>query len=628
MLAKKLDPPTKGLSTGQIVAFDHIVKGSNEWQWTLGTLGKLDENSAVVDLWGIHQGSVDTLKSILSREVDNEMQKMKNYQNLLLAAREKLASIRSSNEDDVSRVRCRFDDCRDALGGFDEVDYREILSQGSPSPVAMASLKAALAIVKCDPSIDEYYKWDDVQVEYRKMNALSGILKADVVSKIYPSVESMKRTFTDPRLSLEAARKDSDTVAAIYAWVVSALEYQEAYTKVTNDSRIQEQNDAIASAIAGMKACRDRVTKLKEELNAKNPAALPGQVTSFTKTSVKMTIPLSAIISVTHVERGVTDCALTDNEVKSILVDAKKLRFQYKDKLRQLGDSFVESEAELRTLQVYSSELEERFYFLEHYFTSALRDEQGINEKLAEEMHALNADVDDLKRDLEDLMSKLEDQEGQLAEKDLELAAYRKKRAEAKNVRSNDPELREVDKKNEGNARAARGHPDPKEILSEPLLSVTMDEYAAKRNDFQDASGELEKALEELARATEECEKLNKELEEKDKELGAFREKRFDAKSVRLADPELSAADRQNGLNDNLPRSSRQAVRQAADPQILAKEPLLSVTFDELEAARSKLAGAEKELEDLARDIENLEEELDGEKNKNREMEQEKGKVE
>ncbi|CAJ1022342.1 hypothetical protein IOCL2690_000325200, partial [Leishmania lindenbergi] len=111
-LSSNINPAFPQLKVGQVVVYDYL-HAAKTWQWTLGTVREITDYTAVVQQWGPHTGDSDTLRSILLREVDTENGRMKSYQDMLALAREKLASIRRSNEDRVSRVRGHFDKARE-----------------------------------------------------------------------------------------------------------------------------------------------------------------------------------------------------------------------------------------------------------------------------------------------------------------------------------------------------------------------------------------------------------------------------------------------------------------------------------------------------------------------------------
>ncbi|CBZ37553.1 hypothetical protein, conserved, partial [Leishmania donovani] len=412
-----INPAFPQLQAGQVVAYDYL-HAAKTWQWTLGTVREIKDYTAVVQQWGLHTGDIDTLRSILLKEVDTENGRMKNYHDMLAIAREKLASIRRSNEDRVSHVRGHFDKAREKVELIDEVDLRKVTAQAAPSPVAVAVLKAVWAVAKCDPTAVEFYEWADVQLEYRKPAALDEIAKTDVLAKLYPSAESLQQSLEqDPKLNYKAAARDSPVVASLHAWVITALAYQQAYNLLAHDKRIQEQNDAIAAAIAGMKACRAKIAKLKDELSSKDTAALPGQVTSFTRTSVLVTIPLSAVISPVNVDTDVKRCVLTKDEVEQIPIDAKITRYAQKQKLAITGSHLLDQYAAATTTHIYVTELEDRLFFFQHYMASALRDAQtaavDAHQRLAVSLH--------------------------------ELEAFRQKRHDAKKARAAEPELADAD---------------------------------------------------------------------------------------------------------------------------------------------------------------------------------------
>ncbi|CBZ37554.1 hypothetical protein, conserved [Leishmania donovani] len=153
-----------------------------------------------------------------------------------------------------------------------------------------------------------------------------------------------------------------------------------------------------------MKACRAKIAKLKDELSSKDTAALPGQVTSFTRTSVLVTIPLSAVISPVNVDTGVKGCVLTKDEVEQILFEAKATRFQLKSRMNSIACRYVEAAAELHTLSLYTAELEKkRLYLQEHYFSSIIRSGEAEakwerTEDTQKEIDRLNALVAELQK--------------------------------------------------------------------------------------------------------------------------------------------------------------------------------------------------------------------------------------
>ncbi|XP_010698271.1 flagellar attachment zone protein, putative, partial [Leishmania panamensis] len=403
-LSSNINPAFPQLKVGQVVVYDYL-HAAKTWQWTLGTVREITDYTAVVQQWGPHTGDSDTLRSILLREVDTENGRMKSYQDMLALAREKLASIRRSNEDRVSRVRGHFDKAREELERIDEVDLRKVTAQAAPSPVAVAVLKAVWAVAKCDPTAVEFYEWADVQLEYRRRAALDEIAKMDVLAKLYPSAESLQQSLEHgPKLNYKAAARDSPVVASLHAWATTALAYQQAYSLLAHDKRIQEQNDAIAAAIAGMKACRAKIAKLKEELSSNGTTTLPEQVTSFTRTSVLVTIPLSAVISPVSVDSRMKECVLTKDEVEQVLLGAKAMRFQLRSCINLITSKYVMAAAELHTLSLYTAELEQRrLYLQEHYFSTIIRSgEAGSkaerSEETQEEVNRLKALVAELQK--------------------------------------------------------------------------------------------------------------------------------------------------------------------------------------------------------------------------------------
>ncbi|KPA82081.1 putative flagellar attachment zone protein [Leptomonas pyrrhocoris] len=607
MLANYISPTAPPAKVGQVVAYDYLYNNKT-WQWTLGTVREINEYTATVQQWGLHTGDADTLRSILSREVDGEGNRMKSFQDSLALARDALASTRRNNEDRVSAVRDRFDKARGALELIDEVDLRKVTVQAAPSPVAVAVLKSALSVAKCDPTAVEFYEWADVQVEYRKPNALDSIIKTDVVAKLYPSPDTLLRTFEqDPKLNYKAASRDSPVVASLHAWVTTALAYQQAYNNLNNDKSIQEHNDAIGAAIAGMKACRAKIATLKDELAAKKASARPEQVTSFAKTSVLVPIPLSTVICPVDVDGKVEGCVLTNDEVTRILADAKATRYQQKQQMCIVVSRLLQQYATATTTDAYAKELEERLFFLQHCYGGALRDAQ-------------TAAKED-KRQLDDLAR--------------EVAAHRQRRYDAKQARAKDPALaaeddsarqnprtsgstgssrRTADGPAEANNAKPRGTESqerafaatqpvsPEVIAQEPLLIATANELQQLRDEAEklaraaadlqekvekldkklaqsgrecdDSLGKLQAALDELDDRKEEADKLAAEnakmqneleqlrkaaeladdlkdelaikdadLVDKDAELAAHRQKRHDAKKARSDDPELAAAD-------------------------------------------------------------------------------------
>ncbi|CAM71541.1 conserved hypothetical protein [Leishmania infantum JPCM5] len=616
MLARYLDPSVHPLRVGQVVAYDYL-HAAKTWQWTLGTVREIKDYTAVVQQWGLHTGDIDTLRSILLKEVDTENGRMKNYHDMLAIAREKLASIRRSNEDRVSHVRGHFDKAREKVELIDEVDLRKVTAQAAPSPVAVAVLKAVWAVAKCDPTAVEFYEWADVQLEYRKPAALDEIAKTDVLAKLYPSAESLQQSLEqDPKLNYKAAARDSPVVASLHAWVITALAYQQAYNLLAHDKRIQEQNDAIAAAIAGMKACRAKIAKLKDELSSKDTAALPGQVTSFTRTSVLVTIPLSAVISPVNVDTDVKRCVLTKDEVEQIPIDAKITRYAQKQKLAITGSHLLDQYAAATTTHIYVTELEDRLFFFQHYMASALRDAQtaavDAHQRLAVSLH--------------------------------ELEAFRQKRHDAKKARAAEPELADADGVEpssgptssrsptgraapRGQSAAPRGTAsqqhkllgpayqsiDPATIANEPLYAVTIEEYKAKDAAGERAMDEAERMADEVQRLAVELEdakaaadKLAEELAAKDEELAAHRQKRHDARQARASDPALAAADAvaprsgKGAASPHVGAVQRQAVDPATvpvAPAVIAEEPLYVATAEELQHVRDFADQLAEELE-------------------------------
>ncbi|AIN97562.2 flagellar attachment zone protein, putative [Leishmania panamensis] len=611
MLAAYVDPPAHQLRVGQVVVYDYL-HAAKTWQWTLGTVREITDYTAIVQQWGPHTGDSDTLRSILLREVDTENGRMKSYQDMLALAREKLASIRRSNEDRVSRVRGHFDKAREELERIDEVDLRKVTAQAAPSPVAVAVLKAVWAVAKCDPTAVEFYEWADVQLEYRRRAALDEIAKMDVLAKLYPSAESLQQSLEHgPKLNYKAAARDSPVVASLHAWATTALAYQQAYSLLAHDKRIQEQNDAIAAAIAGMKACRAKIAKLKEELSSNGTTTLPEQVTSFTRTSVLVTIPLSAVISPVSVDSRMKECVLTKDVVKRIPVDAKITRYEQKQKLAITVSHFLDQYAAAISTRIYATELEERLFLIQHYLVSALRDAQA---DAVEQNQRLAASLQ-------------------------ELEAFRQKRHDAKKARITEPELVDADsiepnRRRTSSCAAPRGTPsqhpsrsevahqsiDPATIAKEPLYAVTIDEYKAKDTAGQRAAAEVDRMVDEVEYMTDEVQRLTAELEDakveagrlaeelvaKDEELKAFRQKRHDAKKARASDPVLAAADAVAPCSVHAayatPNSSRKGAappfvgavpHQAFDPitmpvspAVVAAEPLYMATAEELQHVR------------------------------------------
>ncbi|CBZ30206.1 conserved hypothetical protein [Leishmania mexicana MHOM/GT/2001/U1103] len=542
---------------------------------------------------------------------------MKNYHDMLGVAREKLASIRRSNEDRVSHVRGHFDKAREKVELIDEVDLRKVTAQAAPSPVAVAVLKAVWPVAKCDPTAVEFYEWADVQLDYRKTAALDEIAKTDVLKKPYPSAESLQQSLEqDPKLNYKAAARNSPVVASLHAWVTTALAYQQAYNLLAHDKRIQEQNDAIAAAIAGMKACRAKIAKLKDELSSKDAAALPGQVTSFTRTSVLVTIPLSAVISPVNVDSDVKRCVLTKDEVEQIPVDAKITRYTQNQKLAITASHLLHQYAAATSTRIYATELEDRLFFFQHYMASALRDAQAgavqANQRLAHSLH--------------------------------ELEAFRQKRHDAKKARAAEPELADADGVEpssgptssrspagraapRGQSAAPRGTAsqqhmlldpayqpiDPTTIANEPVYAVTIEEFKAKDAAGERAMDEAERMADEVQRlavelegAKAEADKLAEELAAKDEELAAHRQKRHDAQQARASDPALAAADAvapRSGKGAALPHVGavqRQAVDPATvpvAPAVIAEEPLYVATAEELQHVRDFADQLAEELE-------------------------------
>ncbi|KEG11850.1 Flagellar attachment zone protein 1 [Trypanosoma grayi] len=393
------DPPR--LEPGHVVAYDYLHSGEH-WQWTLGTVVSLTEYTAVVEQWGIHEGNHDTLKSVISNEVAKEMKRMKIFQDQLSAARDKLAAIRSENEDRVSAARSVFDAAREDVEGVDEVHMREVTALARPSPVAVAVLKAVLAVAKNDPTINDCLAWNDIQMEYRKPDAVLSLIHADIAGHVYPAAETIFATLGEARFSSVVAERDSEAISTLHKWVLSALAYQQAHSRLTSDMRVQAQNVAIGGAITSMKACRMKIVKLKEELSRGCTSATRGQVMSFTRTSVQTTIPCSAVISVVPIDSAMSDCVLTDDEVDAVLDDAKSMRFQLKDELQQMTRDCLETTAELHCLAMYTAELEEkRMYLLEHHLSNMLRSRGD------EVFRACDVDSADTIKELRDDIDKL-----------------------------------------------------------------------------------------------------------------------------------------------------------------------------------------------------------------------------
>ncbi|KAK7198436.1 flagellar attachment zone protein [Novymonas esmeraldas] len=598
--SKNINPSAPPLTVGQVVAYDYL-HAAKTWQWTLGTVREIKEYTATVQQWGLHTGDVNTLRTILLKEVDAENGRMKNYQDLLAIARERLASIRRSNEDRVSRVRSHFDKAREDLEPIDEVSLRKVTAQAAPSPVAVAVLKAVWAVAKCDPTAVEFYEWADVQLEYRRTAALDEIAKTDVLAKLYPSAEALQQSLEqNPKLNHKAATRDSPVVASLHAWVTTALAYQHAYNLLAHDKRIQEQNDAIAAAIAGMKACRAKIAMLKDELSAKDTTARPGQVTSFTKTSVLVNIPLSAIISPVSVESALEGCVLTKDEVEQILVDAKASRFQLKSQLGTIQSRLLDQYAAATTTHMYATELEDRLFFLQHQMAGALR-----------EAHAANSEA-----------------QLRLSTSLAELEQFRQKRYDAKQARAAEPDLASADARESGEHRnGARRTPsrnstdaahqpiDPATIAAEPLYAVTIDEYRAKDAAGEQAADEADRMADEVQRlaaeleaAKAEAEKMAEELALKDEELAAHRQRRHDVQQARDKDPKLA------GSASTAPRSNTAAP---PAPNTIAAEPLFIATAHEYQTAVAAVAeeralneALEAENDHLAGELEKLNEQL------------------
>ncbi|CAD2215673.1 hypothetical protein, conserved [Angomonas deanei] len=507
MLSQLLDPSCGSVSVGDVVAFDYVL--NKKWRWTLGSVTRLDKNCASIEEWAVHEGDPDSLQSILSRGVDDEDRKLRHFQQMLLQARDKLASIRSLNEDRLLAVRGEYDAARTSLENVDEVELRKMTSQTTPSPVAMAVLKGALAIAKCDPTVDEYYSWADIQAEYRKASTWSTILKVDVLAKPYPSAEALRAGLTDSRLSLNAANQDSAETGVLHQWITNALSYQEAYRNTTNDKRIQEQNDIIAAAIAGMKASRAKMDKLREELQAKTPAGLPGQVTSFTKTSAELTIPLSAVICPVQVDGSVTACALTDDEVNVVLEYAAGLRYMLSEKLRGVRTNMIASESERSCLSVYATDLEERLYFYQHILFSMLRQLDAANTDLQNECQELVDQLNDKYDEMDQLAAQLNELGENLTVRNKENDEELKARDEAIGQRDAD-----LTSKSEELQKALAANADLQRELEE---SKQAGEVAAQQ--LEDREKELADLQRELEESKQAGEVAAQQLEDREKEL-------------------------------------------------------------------------------------------------------------
>ncbi|KPA82085.1 hypothetical protein ABB37_03241 [Leptomonas pyrrhocoris] len=126
-------PATPQLKVGQVVAYDYLYNNKT-WQWTLGTVREINEYTATVQQWGLHTGDADTLRSILSREVDGEGNRMKSFQDSLALARDALASTRRNNEDRVSRARDNYNSAREKIELIGEYVSPRHLSERSPRP--------------------------------------------------------------------------------------------------------------------------------------------------------------------------------------------------------------------------------------------------------------------------------------------------------------------------------------------------------------------------------------------------------------------------------------------------------------------------------------------------------------
>ncbi|CCW60531.1 unnamed protein product [Phytomonas sp. EM1] len=366
-LLKLLEPQAPPLRENQMIAFDYI-DNNNEWRWSLGTILKIDKHSATLQRWDT-LGNNDTLKSIILKELERETKMLDTFRGNLCVARDTLAAIRSANEDHVSQVRVDYDQARINVENISEVDLRNMISKAVPTPIAMAVLRGAMAVAKCDPYIDEFYDWTDIQIEYRKKRMFPGV-KVDIIAKKYPYAKILRQRFLlDPHYSLDAAKRDSFVTGALHEWITTALAYQEAYNNLTEDGRIQAQNNAIAASIAGIRASRAKIATLKKELSTTLHNTFPKQVTSFTKTSISTTIPLSAVICPIGADSSMEGCALTNDEVHAILSEAKRDRYSLNFQLNSVADSLVETLAELHTLSIYMTDLEERRLSLqEHYF--------------------------------------------------------------------------------------------------------------------------------------------------------------------------------------------------------------------------------------------------------------------
>ncbi|RNE98509.1 Flagellar attachment zone protein 1, partial [Trypanosoma rangeli] len=399
--ALKRDTPN--LQTGQTVAYDYLVDDEH-WQWTLGTVVSLKEYSAVVQQWRINQGDNAALRNIVTNEIEKETKRMKLFQERLSNSRDKLAAIRSENEDRVSAARRLYELAKEQVEEVDEVHMREVTSQARPSPVAMEVLKAVLAVAKNDPAVKDCSSWYDIQMEYRKPDAVMDFIHVDALGHYYPTPDDIISSLQGPRFSSAAAARDSDAIRSLHQWVMSALAYQEAHSKLTSDTRVQAQNDCISDAISAMKACRMKVIKLKEELSRENPLAARGQVTSFTKTSVQSTIPLSAVISLVPIDLFVTDCALTDDEVEIIYENATWMRFQLKVQLSRTMNEYMAAMAELHCLSMYTTELEEkRLNLREHYTRNVFRNQDRAaletqDSATSKKIKMLQDTIDELKK--------------------------------------------------------------------------------------------------------------------------------------------------------------------------------------------------------------------------------------
>nr|CCC90229.1 unnamed protein product [Trypanosoma congolense IL3000] len=359
------------LQVGEVVAYDYLLNGEH-WQWSLGTLMALDRHVATVEQWSINEGNCEALKCNISNEIQKEMKRMGSFQEQLSAARDKLAAIRSENEDRVSAARAVFEEAKLRVASVDEVHMREVTSQACPSPVAVEVLKSVLALAQNDPLVTNYSTWDDIRMEYRRPNAVMEFINTDISGRTYPNSEDIYVSLNEQRLSSQAASRDSEAISALHQWILSALAYQEAHCRLTTDTRIQDQNDAISNSIVGMKGCRLKVMKLKEELERGGTPTFGDQLTSFTRTSVQVKTPLSAIISVVNVEPSARCCVMTNDEVELIAIKAEQTRFQISDQHSHVFNSYMEAMAELHCLSMYTNELEEKRLNLQERFMFSL----------------------------------------------------------------------------------------------------------------------------------------------------------------------------------------------------------------------------------------------------------------